>query len=282
MTTSTTTSDTRLGDAHSPRRTRRTDPTGVEELGRPGRGIPFRRLVRVEMRKLVDTRAGRGLLLVILGVTATAMGFTVWSERGTGGPGFDALLSAAFTPQGMLFPILGVLTAAGEWQQRTVLTTFTQEPNRLRVMGAKTVAAVLLGVAVAVLTIGLAGVGSVVMPGAADGEGTSLTAALVVNVVIKQVQGVLMGVALGALFLNVPLGILAYFLLPTLAGLVLEMHPWLTAHSAWFDVYDGAAPLFGDAWLSGLQWAQVATTSVVWILIPRVIGFRRVSTREIR
>ncbi len=262
-------------------------PRGGHAGGRPAesrwRRVPFARLVYVELRKLTDTRSGRGILLAVFGATAAAMLYTLWNHRDAGGTSFAQLLSAAFTPQSMLVPILGVMTAANEWQHRTGLTTFAQEPHRVRVMIAKTSAALLLGLGMMAVTLGLAAASSLLTSSTGQGgEGTQLTAALVVNLLVKQVQGVLVGIALGAVFLNVPLGILAYFLLPTLAKLGFGLHPWLDDHSVWFDLYEGGAPLFTDAALSGTQWAQVATTSFLWVLLPMAVGFYRVRTEEVQ
>lgn len=101
-------------------------------------------LPRVELRKQVDTRAGRGLLIAIGVLTALALGLFMWVARNDGAP-LSAALAVTTTPQGLLLPVLGIITACNEWSQRTALIPFTQEPRRLRVVLAKLLSVAALG-----------------------------------------------------------------------------------------------------------------------------------------
>lgn len=247
------------------------------------RPVPFVRLLVVELRKLVDTRSGRWLLISILIVTVLAMGVALWLGRETG-TDLMTLLATANLPQGVLIPVLGIMTAANEWSQRTALITFTQEPRRLRVMAAKTVAAVLLGLAVLVISSVVAALAHVVSVSVVDGGTVDLAVdwPLVVNLLAIQTLGVLMGVAFGALLLNVPLGIVAYFMVPTVLPLVLMTTSWLREHAAWLDLGTAQSPLLEQGWLSGQQWAQLGTTTALWVLLPLAVGCWRVARREVR
>lgn len=244
--------------------------------------ISFARLVRVELRKLVDTRSGKGVLIGIVGLTAVAMGIVLWLLRDEGAE-MIALIGAAAGPQAVLLPVLGIMTAANEWGQRTALMTFTQEPRRLRVMAAKTVAALLLGLGVLVVTLALAVGGHVLSATLADAPvDASMTLAEVTNLTVVQVQGVLMGVGLGALLLNVPLGIVAYFLIPVVSNLAFTSISWLREHAAWLDMGTAGQPLMGDQWLTSTQWAQFGTTTALWVLLPLAVGLWRVATKEVK
>lgn len=246
------------------------------------RPISFARLVRVELRKLVDTRSGKGVLIGIVGLTAVAMGIVLWLLRDEGAE-MIALIGAAAGPQAVLLPVLGIMTAANEWGQRTALMTFTQEPRRLRVMAAKTVAALLLGLGVLVVTLALAVGGHVLSATLADAPvDASMTLAEVTNLTLVQVQGVLMGVGLGALLLNVPLGIVAYFLIPVVSNLAFTSISWLREHAAWLDMGTAGQPLMGDQWLTSTQWAQFGTTTALWVLLPLAVGLWRVATKEVK
>ena len=246
------------------------------------RPISFARLVRVELRKLVDTRSGKGVLIGIVGLTAVAMGIVLWLLRDEGAE-MIALIGAAAGPQAVLLPVLGIMTAANEWGQRTALMTFTQEPRRLRVMAAKTVAALLLGLGVLVVTLALAVGGHVLSATLADAPvDASMTLAEVTNLTVVQVQGVLMGVGLGALLLNVPLGIVAYFLIPVVSNLAFTSISWLREHAAWLDMGTAGQPLMGDQWLTSTQWAQFGTTTALWVLLPLAVGLWRVATKEVK
>lgn len=247
------------------------------------RGLPFARLLRTELRKTVDTRAGRWLLIVIAGLTVLAMGLAMWLARDGGAP-YPMLLTTAILPQAVLLPVLGILTAASEWSQRTALVTFTQEPRRMRVMAAKTLAALGLGLGVVALTFGLAALAHVASAGMAGGEiDLDVPWHLYVGVVALQVIYVLMGVAFGALLLNVPLAIAAFFVLPVLISVATMSIGWLSERAGWIDPNVAAAPFttVGQA-PTGEQWQQLGVTSIWWVLIPLALGLWRVARREVK
>lgn len=280
MTTTPTAAPTRPTTGGSDPRTGGTPYLPELEDVRP---VPFGRLLGTELRKLVDTRSGRWLLLSVLALTVLAMGVALWLGRETG-TDLLTLLVTANVPQAVLVPILGVMTAANEWSQRTALITFTQEPRRLRVMAAKTVAAVVLGLAVLAASSLLAALAHVVSVSVVEGGTVDLAVGwhLVVNLLALQTLGVLMGVAFGALLLSVPLGIVAYFLVPTLLPLLLMTTSWLREHAGWLDLGTAQTPLLEQGWLTGQQWAQLGTTSAIWVLLPLVVGCWRVARREVR
>lgn len=277
-----TTTQTHPGSSAPATNTTPTKDASTPQLRATG-GVGFTTLLTVELRKLVDTRAGRWLLLSILVVTALAMGITLWVNRDSG-TGLFPLLVAANLPQALLIPILGIMTAANEWGQRTALITFTQEPRRMRVMLAKTVAAVVLGLAVLVLSIGLAMAAHAGSMMTVDGGQIDLAMGwtLLGHLVVLQVLGVLMGVAFGALLLNVPLGIVAYVLVPTLSPLVFMATAWLRENAAWFDLGLAQTVLLTDEALTGEQWAQIGTTAALWILLPLAVGCWRVARKEVK
>ena len=108
--------------------------------------IPLGRVVRVELRKMFDTRSGFWLMasLVIVGVLAT-VGTILFAPD-------DELTHNTFAaaigfPMTIVLPIIAILAITGEWSQRTGLTTFTLVPNRRRVLLAKTISSVVVGIA---------------------------------------------------------------------------------------------------------------------------------------
>lgn len=246
------------------------------------RAVPLSRLLRVELRKLVDTRGGRGVIGAIVLFTAVAMGATMWVTRDSG-VGLMPLLMAASTPQAILLPVLGIMSAANEWSQRTALITFSQEPRRLRVMTAKAAAAVLLGLAVLAVTILLAVVGHVLSMSLAGGTvEIGITAALLTNLAALQTQSVLMGVAFGALLLNVPIAIVAFFVAPVVVNLVFLANSWLAEHAAWLETGTSGAALLTNEWVSGEQWAQFGSATALWVLLPLAVGCWRVARKEVK
>ena len=97
---------------------------------------PMSRLVRVELRKMTDTRAGMWLMIAIVAITVVAttiFGFAGHDEDRT----FFNFMQFAGAPQGILLPVLGILLVTQEWSQRTAMVTFTLEPQRISNLAAK-------------------------------------------------------------------------------------------------------------------------------------------------
>ena len=246
------------------------------------RGPSFLTLLRVELRKQVDTRAGRGLLIAIGVLTALALALFIWVARNDGAP-LSAALAVTTTPQGLLLPVLGIITACNEWSQRTALITFTQEPRRLRVVLAKLLSAAVLGTIAVALAWVLALVTFLIL---AALTGQSLNPdpdwGQLAGVWLTQLIAVLQGVAFGLALLSVPLAIVAFFVLPVLFTTTTMLVPALGDLGAWVDVNAALTPLAEGLDLTGTQWAQVGTSGLLWIGIPLLIGIWRVLTREVK
>ena len=104
------------------------------------------RLVQIELRKAVDTRAGRWLLVVIaLVALGTAILTAVTGD--VGDRNLPHVLGDAVQLASILLPVLGVLLVTSEWSQHTALTTFTLVPRRSRIIAAKLTAGLLLAAA---------------------------------------------------------------------------------------------------------------------------------------
>ncbi|RZI90313.1 MAG: ABC transporter permease, partial [Microbacterium sp.] len=85
-------------------------------------GVPLSRLVRVELRKMYDTKAGAWLLGVIGIVTTLAIVlFGLLAKDGD--KTFSNFAGFAATPQGFLLPVMAILLITQEWGQRTAMVT---------------------------------------------------------------------------------------------------------------------------------------------------------------
>jgi ABC-2 type transport system permease protein len=241
--------------------------------------VPFSRLTGVELRKMADTRAGMWLLIAIGLVTAaivTIFYFAAPDDQRT----FLGFMGATATPQGFLLPVLGILLVTSEWGQRTTLTTFVLEPSRVRVIAAKVVAALLLGLAAIVVAIGIAALATVLAgePGAWDNIGADDFG----KFGILQVSGILQGLAFGLIFLNSAAAIVTYFVLPIAFSIVATLWGALQDAAPWIDLGTSQQPLFSGVDLTGEQWAQLATSSAIWILLPFLLGLVRVIRAEVK
>src|SRR4051812_1770426 len=96
-------------------------------------------LVAVELRKMVNTRAGLGLQVATVVITAVAV-IVRLVVGDAADHTFAAVLDVGVRPAAVLLPIAGILLVTSEWSQRTGMITFTLVPVRSRVLGAKLIA----------------------------------------------------------------------------------------------------------------------------------------------
>jgi len=241
--------------------------------------IPLTRLVRVELRKLVDTRASRWLLIAIgvITVVAIAIFFFAGDESDRT---FNNFLGFAATPQGFLLPVMGILLVTSEWSQRTALVTFTLMPVRGRVLLAKIIAALLAGAIAIVVAVAVAALATAL--GGADNAWTGIGADDFAKFGLLQVSGLLQGLAFGLLFLNSAAAIVTYFVLPTAFTIVASIWGALADAAPWIDLGTAQQPLFGGQDLTGEQWWQVVTSSVIWVVLPFIVGVVRVLRAEVK
>jgi ABC-2 type transport system permease protein len=248
-------------------------PAPVALPGSPG--VPFARTLYAEVRKMVDTRAGRWMVIVMAALTVLILAaFVLWgpAEEAT----FANLLQISTLPLAMLLPVIGIMAATAEWSQRTGLVTFTLEPRRGRVVLAKALGALALGVVVLAVAFGAAALANLAGSGAWD-----LDAAAGGGLVLALMIYVLQGVAFGLMCLNTPVAIVLVLVLPTAWSIVTQVFSALTDVGAWLDLDAVTGPLFeGD--MAGRDWAQLGTGATVWVLLPLAVGTWRVLTREVK
>ncbi|WP_083282966.1 ABC transporter permease subunit [Humibacillus sp. DSM 29435] len=247
---------------------------------RPTTGIPFSRLTRVELRKQLDTRAGRWLIIAIGLVIGAALAINFFTDGGE--HSFEDYLSATMLPTAIILPVIGILAVTSEWSQRTGLVTFALEPRRTRVAMAKLVSALLIGVAAFVLAFALAALvhqAAITFRGI-DGD-WSVGGLVVLGAGLYVLLGLMQGVAFGALFRNTPAAIVVYFVLPTVWGILGGLISWLDTPSKWLDMNRTMQPLFGGD-LTGEQWAQLGTSVAVWVVLPLVVGIALLRRAEVK
>lgn len=249
-------------------------PDGRDDA--PGLG----RLVRVELRKCVNTRAGRWLLVAVAVASVVGIGlalaFSDPDERT-----FAGLLGASLLPTSIVLPVVGILAVTSEWSQRTAMSTFGLTPRRGRVLTAKLLAAVVLGLVSTVVALLTAAVANLIAIGFLDADaGWSVTAAALGQAVLFQVLGVLFGTGFGLLFLSSPLAIVAYFALPAVWGILSSTVAVLRDAGGWLDTSRSYLPLMeGSA--AGGDWARIGVSTAVWIALPVLVGAWRVRRSEI-
>ena len=235
-------------------------------------------LVKVEMRKMWDTRAGLWLLIAIAAVTLIVLTI-FWFAADQNERTIFNMLAIMAAPQGTLLPVLGILLVTQEWGQRTGMVTFTLEPRRGKVVAAKVMAAALFGIIAVVLAVALGCLGAAI-GGAPDAfQGFGMTYLL--KILLMQVIGVLIGIAFGLVFLNSPAAIVLYFVLPPVIAIVTGLVSWLNDVAPWID--GGVTQvLYAGGDLSGEEWAQLGTYVGLWMVLPMLIGLWRVMRAEVK
>lgn len=235
-------------------------------------------LTKVELRKMYDTRAGLWLLITIAAITLIVLTI-FWFAADQNERTIFSMLGIMASPQGMLLPVLGILLITQEWGQRTGMVTFTLEPNRGKVIMAKILAATVFGIAAVVLALVLGCLGAAL--GGAPDAFTGFDVDYVLKILMMQVLGVLIGIGFGLAFLNSPAAIVLYFVLPTAIAIVTNLVSWLRDVAPWIDGR-AAEPIYSGADLTGQDWAQLATYTAVWMLLPMAIGLWRVMRAEVK
>lgn len=253
----------------------------------PTTRVPFSRLVAVEHRKLVDTRAGRGLVVVVGVLTLVALvGALLVAGRSDLALGYRTLLGVATVPAGLLLPVLGILSVTGEWTQRTHMVTFALEPRRVRVVAAKLVTGVVVATLTTLVVMALTALAHLVEIGLLDAPAAwSLPLAAGVGHVVVQVLGLLTGFAFGMLLLSTPAAIVLYvafsLVLPTVLSTVGALVTSAADVVVWFDLVAAQSALTNGT-VSGAGWQHLATSGAVWFLLPLGLGLARVLRADVR
>jgi len=241
---------------------------------RPGLG----RLTAVELRKMVDTRSGFWVPIAVAVFTLAAAIIASANHGGRDGT-LAHVFHAATTPAAFLLPVMGVLLICGEWSQRTTLTTFTLVPSRKRVIAGKFGASLIVSTVALLVSLLLTVVCASAFGHAAGGVG-SLSLPVIARGWVFVVCGMAMGLAFGAAILVSAPAIVAYLLLPTVWDAVVGNISGLAGIARWLDSSLTLSPLTEQS-MSATQWAHALVTFVVWIGIPAVIGWARISSGDI-
>ena len=249
--------------------------------------IPFSRLLRVELRKTWDTRAGLWLLVCTALLTAAVMviQLVVVIVQDLVVSYNDFLTSTNFSIA-LLLPVIGILLLTSEWSQRTAMVTFSLEPRRPHVIAAKFVVGIILAVVAVVIALVLAMICNAVYGMFSDYEVVwDLSVLQTLSFVLFQVIGMLTGFAFAALLLNSPAAIVLYmvysFVVPTIFGIGAALIGWFEKIQPWIDFTDAQSPLI-DASMTGEDWAHFAVSGFIWLVVPLTIGVMRVLRAEVK
>jgi ABC-2 type transport system permease protein len=247
--------------------------------------VPLTRVVGVELRKMFDTRAGLWLMASILIAALVSTVATILFAPESDLTYYTFAKAIGF-PMTVILPIIAILSITAEWSQRTGLTTFTLVPHRTRVILAKVVASVLVGVASMLVALVAGVVGNVVGPAITGTDRVwDVSFGHGLDIILGSLISLLVGTMLGILFRSSPVALVGYFvlsyLLPTVFGLLAANEEGFRDIQRWVDLNDAQSFLF-EGTLSGVQWARLAVATTLWLVLPALLGLRLVLRSEVK
>lgn len=269
----------------------------VERIDTTKPGVPFGRLVKVEVRKMFDTRAGFWLMVTTGILIALAMAISllvVALDDGTtiSASGFSQIMTI---PLSLLLPVFAIVTITGEWSQRSHLSLFTLEPRRGRIIGAKLVSVLILALGTIVLAVVLGAIGNVIGAAVGGYDATwNVSLSEVLWTIGLQLAYFLMAFALSMMLLSSPATIVMFYIFALL--LPFMVYPplyfsfgWAQDFIPWVDFNYAAAPIaFGEDFegnavsVGTIDYVRFIFALVLWIGIPGIVGLRRVLKTEVK
>ena len=262
------------------------DTTEAAPVRRTARPIPTTRLAKVELRKMFNTRSGFWMLISIGALSPISAGSLLVLGLNSDVT-YQNFVRASGFPMSVILPIIAILAVTGEWNQRSGLTTFTLVPSRGRVIGAKAIATLLVGfgaVSVALAVGALGNVAGAALAGLDTAWDISLSMAL--QMVLYNLVGMAFGFALGVVLRNSAAAIVGYFVaslvMPGILALLAQVRSWFEDLQPWIDWNKTQVVLFDGATNTGKEWAMLGSTTMIWIVIPLVVGLLFLPRSEVK
>ncbi len=260
--------------------------TEAAPVHRTVRPIPTTRLVKVELRKMFDTRSGFWMLVSIgvLSVVATGAVIVFAPDSAVTYENFAAAIGL---PMSVILPMIAILAVTSEWSQRSGLTTFTLVPSRGRVIGAKAIATALVGLGSMAVALAVGAVGNLAgssLVGVDTVWDVSLSAAP--QIVLGNLVGMAIGFTLGVVLRASAAAIVGYFVvslvLPGVLGLLALVREWFLDLQPWIDWNYTQVELFEGATNTAEEWAMLGSTTMIWIVVPLVVGLLTLRRSEVK
>ena len=250
------------------------------------RPIPTTRLVKIELRKMFNTRSGFWMLVSIGVLSVMATGavliFAPDSEIA-----YENFAAAIGFPMSVILPMIAILGVTSEWSQRSGLTTFTLVPSRGRVIGAKAFATFVVGVVSMAVAFAVGAVGNLLgstIMGLDTVWDVSLAAAA--QILLGNLVGMAIGFTLGVVLRNSAAAIVGYFVvsfvLPGILVLLAQVRSWFADLQPWIDWNYTQVELFEGATNTGKAWAMLGSTTMISIVIPLVVGLLFLRRSEVK
>jgi ABC-2 type transport system permease protein len=250
------------------------------------RPIPTTRLVKIELRKMFNTRSGFWML-VSIGVLSVIATGAVLIFAPDSAVTYGNIAKAIGFPMSVILPMIAILGVTSEWSQRSGLTTFTLVPSRGRVIGAKAFATFVVGVVSMAVAFAVGAVGNLLgstIMGLDTVWDVSLAAAA--QILLGNLVGMAIGFTLGVVLRNSAAAIVGYFVvsfvLPGILALLALVREWFLDLQPWIDWNYTQVELFDGATNTGKEWAMLGSTTMIWIVIPLAVGLLFLRRSEVK
>jgi ABC-2 type transport system permease protein len=261
-------------------------PDTTDPARRVVRPIPTTRLVKVELRKMFDTRSGFWMLISIgvLSVIATVAVIVFAPDSDVT---YESFARAIGFPMSVILPMIAILAVTSEWSQRSGLTTFTLVPSRGRVIGAKAIAILVVGLGSTAVALAVGAVGNLAGSALAGVDTVwDVSLSMAPQMVLGNLVGMAIGFTLGVVLRNSAAAIVGYFVvslvMPGILVLLAQVRSWFEELQPWIDWNETQVVLFEGATNTGEKWAMLGSTTMIWIVIPLGVGVLFLRRSEVK
>jgi hypothetical protein len=187
----------------------------------------------------------------------------------------------------VILPMIAILAVTGEWSQRSGLTTFTLVPTRERVIGAKAIATLLVGLGAVSVAFAVGALGNVAGSALAGVDTVwDISLSMAPQMVLYNLVGMAFGFTLGVVLRNSAAAIVCYFVVslvvPGILALLAQVHSWFADLQPWIDWNYTQVALLEGATNTGREWAMLGSTTMIWIVIPLVVGLLFLRRSEVK
>ena len=253
---------------------------------RTAQPIPTTRLVKVELRKMFNTRSGFWMLISIGVLSVIATGAVIIFAPDSVVT-YESFARAIGFPMSVILPMIAILAVTSEWSQRSGLTTFTLVPSRGRVIGAKAIATLLVGLGSMAVAFAVGALGNVAGSALAGVDTVwDISLSMAPQMVLGDLVGMAIGFILGVVLRNSAAAIVGYFVvsfvMPGILVLLAQVRSWFEDLQPWIDWNETQVVLFDGATNTGKEWAMLGSTTMIWIVIPLVVGLLFLRRSEVK
>jgi hypothetical protein len=260
--------------------------TEAAPVRRTAQPIPITRLVKVELRKMFNTRSGFWMLVSIGVLSVIATGAVIIFAPDSAVT-YESLATAIGFPMSVILPMIAILAVTSEWSQRSGLTTLTLVPSRGRVIGATAIAPLLVGLGSMAVAFAVGALGNAAGSALAGVDTVwDISLSMAPQMVLGNLVGMAIGFTLGVVLRNSAAAIVGYFVvslvMPGILVLLAQVRSWFEDLQPWIDWNETQVELFEGATNTGEEWAMLGSTTMIWIVIPLVVGLLSLRRSEVK